>query len=377
MLKHFKVFDNAADYEEYIFDSGYTAPNISIIHDLGGVDNDRVYYNPLDTYLTFKILSGGTIVWKVNDASFARAISYKLNNGQWTSITSTTAGVSIAVNEGDILQFKGTNTAYGNASYRNTFSASTAYFDAEGNIMSLIYGDNFRGQTNLNASYAFASLFIITRVLHAHNLKLSATKLTNYCYIHMFYGSTLITPPTELPAKVLSAFCYQNMFGSSTRLIRTPELPATTLAEFCYQNMFLGCTALETACDLPATALTTWCYNSMFQNCPNLIKAPSELPATTMVTDCYRKMFSGCEKLTKVPALPAKTLAFESYHQMFYGCTSLKNITCLATNISAQDCTYQWVNGVSSTGTFVKDSNMSSWTTGVNGIPANWTVINA
>jgi hypothetical protein len=57
------------------------------------------------------------------------------------------------------------------------------------------------------------------------------------------------------------------------------------------------------------------------------------------------------------------------YHQdLFYS----KN--CLATNISASDCTYNWVNGVASNGTFTKVASMSSWTTGTNGIPSGWTV---
>ena len=36
-----------------------------------------------------------------------------------------------------------------------------------------------------------------------------------------------------------------------------------------------------------------------------------------------------------------------------------------------------WVKGVSSTGTFVKNPNMTSWPTGVSGIPNNWTVQDA
>ena len=61
---------------------------------------------------------------------------------------------------------------------------------------------------------------------------------------------------------------------------------------------------------------------------------------------------------------------------MFYGCTKLKYIKCLATDISATNCTYNWVNGVASTGTFVKAAVIESWTTGDSGIPTGWTVLN-
>ena len=63
---------------------------------------------------------------------------------------------------------------------------------------------------------------------------------------------------------------------------------------------------------------------------------------------------------------------------MFQGCTNLNYIKCLATDISARYCTDDWVNGVQTTsGTFVKNQSMTSWTTGDNGIPTNWTVQDA
>ena len=59
---------------------------------------------------------------------------------------------------------------------------------------------------------------------------------------------------------------------------------------------------------------------------------------------------------------------------MFASCTSLTAITCLATDISATNCTTNWVNGVAASGTFTKAASMESWTRGNNGIPSNWTV---
>ena len=88
-------------------------------------------------------------------------------------------------------------------------------------------------------------------------------------------------------------------------------------------------------------------------------------------------MFDGCGSLTVAPELPATTLANACYIQMFGGCTSLNYIKCLATDISATNCTYNWVNGVAPTGTFVKNPNMTSWTTGDSGIPSGWTVQDA
>ena len=62
---------------------------------------------------------------------------------------------------------------------------------------------------------------------------------------------------------------------------------------------------------------------------------------------------------------------------MFYGCTNLNHIECLAADISAYDCTYNWVTGVSSTGMFIKQRDMNDWTTGASSIPEGWTVVDA
>ena len=88
-------------------------------------------------------------------------------------------------------------------------------------------------------------------------------------------------------------------------------------------------------------------------------------------------MFCGCTSLTTAPELPATTLASECYQAMFANCTSLNYIKCLATSRAEAWCTSGWVSGVASSGTFVKNPNMTSWTTGQDGIPSNWTVIDA
>jgi hypothetical protein len=62
---------------------------------------------------------------------------------------------------------------------------------------------------------------------------------------------------------------------------------------------------------------------------------------------------------------------------MFYGCNKLNYIKMLATDISARYCLTKWVNGVATTGTFIKASSMTSLPSGVNGIPSGWTVENA
>jgi hypothetical protein len=63
-------------------------------------------------YLTFEILTGGTILWKAATTGVTRTISYSVNYGEWTEITSSTGGTEINVSAGDKVRFKGNNTAY-------------------------------------------------------------------------------------------------------------------------------------------------------------------------------------------------------------------------------------------------------------------------
>ena len=381
-------------------------PYVAYIEDADRIDwNSKEIVDYTTEYLTFNILSAGTINWKASNSSIAKTIEYKLNNNEWTSITSNTdsSAPTITVNSGDKIQFKGSNAQYASGSSKyNSFRGSTASFEVEGNIMSLIYGDDFKNKLAISSTYAFYSLFRgCTKLASAENLVLPATTLTSYCYAQMFYNCTSLTTAPALPATTLYDNCYSHMFDSCTSLISAPALPAIVLTDSCYTGMFRNCTSLKTASELSAetlasdccqymfygctsltkvpklsaTKLATYCYSSMFAGCTSLTTAP-ELPVTTLADGCYQSMFNGCTSLTTAPELPATTLATQCYQGMFQGCTSLNYIKCLATDISASNCTYFWVDGIASTGTFVKNA-MTSWATGTSGIPTGWTVQDA
>lgn len=434
----------------------------------------------LGQYLTFNILEGGKISWYSNRSGFSRTIQYSKNGGSWTNLIGRYPGqygpdpaTGVTVEAGDIIQFRGDNTEYGGrSSWRWChFGFSSAKFNIEGNIMSLISSTNFANLTTVSGE-AFLHIFNDTKVVSAHNLLLPATTIGSHCYRGMFEGCTLLTTaPAILPAMTLAGGCYAGMFQGCTSLTTAPALPATVLKRGCYTGMFAGCTSLTTAPALPATAFppsmggggsgaiaglgcyegmfsgctalttvpafkveslstaSTYCFQKMFSGCTNLTGVSIDFKATTlpdmccsgMFKDCssllaapdisastvgwescremftrcislrsaprrlaqslyvssYRDMFYGCSSLTTAPELPATTLTSHCYDSMFNGCTSLNYIKCLATDISAGNCTSNWVKGVASTGTFVKNPNMSSWATGDSGIPSGWTVKNA
>ena len=416
MRKYIYHFDTEADFNEMRSAENYDEPWVSLTEDVERIDfnkteeekeRERLKFMPL----TFEIHSDGEIRWKSTNTGNTKTIEYSKNEGEtWTEITSASgdSAPSISVVSGETIQFRGNNTAYG-TSYSNykCFSGTTCSFSAKGNIMSLINSTDFANLTTLESASTFYCLFRnCSGLTDASNLLLPATTLASQCYDRMFIGCTSLTTAPALPATTLTSYCYQYMFqdcnsltgvpsnylpatnlsGASacymymfsgcTSLTSVPALPATTLATSCYSSMFRGCTSLTQAPALPASALTKECYREMFAGCTILTTAPV-LPTTTLASYCYSGMFSGCTSLITAPALPSPTLATGCYEYMFSNCTNLTSIKCLATDISATSCRTYWVSGVASTGTFIKAASMSSWSTGVSGIPSGWTVQDA
>lgn len=315
MIDYIKLVQNQTELTAFKASNDFITPNVTWVYDTRTVDYNPHYYS--QDYLTFVAEEDGTFNFSRNN------INYSVDGGKtWTTLTSNTNTPTIQA--GSKIMWKAVFTPELSNGI-GTFH-STGRFIAQGNPMSLLYGDDFKGQTSLSGKdYAFACLFIrCTGLTSAKNIALVATTLSEDCYSHMFEGCTSLT--------------------------MIPTLPATTLAPACYMSMFNGCSSLTKAPTLPAITLTQACYMYMFQNCISLTTAPV-LPATTLTTSCYLYMFNGC--------------------------TKLNNITCLATNTSASLCTYYWVNGVASTGTFTKAANVNNWPMGVSGIPSGWTIQNS
>lgn len=282
---------------------------------VSSVISETCEYSPVhhyeNDYLTFKVISPGKIYWRSN-GSLVRNIEYSLNNGTWTTLTSAATPPTIDVVANDVVRFRGTNQSYATSktaysgfgqgeagtSGQATYDSDAAEVNIEGNIMSLVYGDNFVGQTAFNGgTYNFCSMFKKLKVVSAENL----------------------------------------------------ILPATTLTQYCYRALFSWCTYLEDAPQLPATTLAKGCYWYMFERCA----------------------------ITTAPDLPAEHLVAECYGSMFTSCSSLNFIKCMAIDgFNLTNCKQTWVNGVASSGTFVKDSGVavSTWTRGTSGIPTNWLV---
>ena len=315
-----------------------------------------------------------TISLKDNESFLLlRDLQYSKDKDNWTTFTPSTTALDISLNQGEKLYIRGSENQGG---VRLKISGSQAHI-VGGNINTLIKYDDPNNVTI--SQYAFIELFEGDKKLtSASNLKLPATTLKMRCYSSMFSGCSALTTAPELPATTLAADCYMTMFQYCRSLTTAPALPATTLANQCYRFMFDSCSSLTTAPALPATTLTQSCYESMFNYCSSLTTAPA-LPATTLTQSCYESMFNYCTSLTTAPTLPATTLETRCYQGMFSYCNSLNYIKCLALNDSSNTNDFRtycegWVDGVSSSGTFISSDYYSKgWYWGNDGVPKNWT----
>ena len=225
---------------------------VHLYQESGGGGGDIDYS---EEYLTIEVIGDGVLNWRAygsNANSYTKAqrtIQYSKNNGDWVTITSASGNAmpTIDVVEGDVVRIKGEYNGSGaTTSSYSSFSGSTATFNVYGNIMSLIYGDYFIGQTNIPQVGIFAALFSnCVGLIDASNLILPATTLKPNCYIRMFRKCRNLTTAPKLPVTNLANMCYQHMFYECKSLTQAPELPATTLADNCYNSMFNGCSNLN------------------------------------------------------------------------------------------------------------------------------------
>ena len=333
-------------------DTPFVRPNVSHC-----IEDNHVHYNPKpipfeDMYLTFEALEDEVQILFVEPRNESWFLYASTDNGKhWTEYESSSSGTVMGtLNTGEKLLVKGYNSNM-KGRYSSGRIQSTGLNSVYGNTMSLIYGDDFKGVTEFpqDSNSNLISLFGGNLgLVSAENLILPSTVLTTYCYANLFTGCTnLVNAPLLLPATELASDCYSNMFYNCTSLTTTPELPATTLASSCYYQMFYNCTSLTTV---------------------------PELPVTTLASGCYEKMFYGCSNITTAPVLPATELVSYCYGGMFQGCSNLNYIKAMFTTTPSTNYTSNWVSGIASSGTFVKNSAATWTTTGVNGIPSGWTV---
>ncbi len=344
-------------------------------------------------YLTFTALEDGQFTFKLPatiTATQITSVSYRINKGNWIETINDNTLKTITVDNvksGDKVEWKGTGTTYSTANDKYCNFASTCKFDVSGNIMSLLYGDNFAEQNEISATFVFNRLFNnCAKLINAQNLSMPAMTLTNYCYQAMFLSCTGLVTAPELPATTLATACYMGMFNGCSSLIEQPELPATKMELYCYNCMFQNCSSLYKVHKLPQSELVEGCWAGMFFGTG--LKTYFDLDYTIPVTSCFDSMFAECKSLIKAPVIHLTSTVDGAIGEIFLNCTSLKDVEIyIPAPVLDDDNKYyldkMWLQGVAAKGTLrvhCTDADMEKWKSAdavnVNCVPEGWNVVN-
>lgn len=278
------------------------------------------------TYLTFKIIEDGAITWYGQNGY---ELEYSMDDGDnWYPLTSLT------LVRGDVVNVR-------SASNITEHGETIGYFEDDvhikyevyGNIMSLLYGDDYIGEDSLNCDYALAGLFDGCKGLtNAENLILPATSITEGGYQSMFNTCVNLKKTPKLPAGEVNVLGYAYMFEGCDSLLAAPQINATYIGDSGCTSMFNNCdNLLSGPFELKPTVVYEYTYAWMFEGCVNLITAPV-IRATEGREYAFYSMFDGCESLVNAPVLRFDFNYDHICQSMFAGCTSLTHVPALTAN---------------------------------------------
>lgn len=173
-------------------------------------------------YLTFEAIESGTFSFSASPKITSGNLYYSTDNGiTWVNLSYNTNTLTITA--GNIIIWKGNLTSDG---IGIGCFVTTGNFNAYGNVMSLLYGDNFIGQTDLiGKDYVFYQLFYNTKINNAQNLVLPATTLADSCYYMMFWGCTNLVTQAIVPniVKPVQAIYCSGMYVDTQVPINTND----------------------------------------------------------------------------------------------------------------------------------------------------------
>ena len=293
-------------------------------------------------YFTIHSLEDSNDIYIKRNTQTGNTEYYTVDSGSTWSIMPSGSGAKkiTTLNSGDTMWIKCTTSKWAESYDKNNTLYSTKNIKVYGNIMSLLYGDNFTGQTTVGA-YGLCGIFFGTSATGTSNTKLVSAK-------------NLVLPATNL-----NISSYNGMFRGCTNLVDCPRvLPATTLYQDTYSSMFEGCTSLVEGPEIMATTIgataSTSCMQRMF---------------------CMNRNSKVTAAMTKGPVLRivGPTIAAGTYTQLFCGNGNLTEVTILAegTNLTFTN----WLQNVSSSGV-IKKLSTTTLTSGANGKPSGWSYEN-
>lgn len=210
----------------------------------------------------FTIQADVDFEWYISGCPGGHNTYYRKNHtGEWkllyTPITvyGETTWFNTEFEGGDIIELKSVLSEDDYGTFQGNKCVGTFYiydypkqgidvpYNISGNILSLVYGDDFRDKYSLPENIVLGGMFSDKFVKDASNLVLPFTTAPNCT--SMFENCKYLIKAPKLPALTLTPGCYERMFTRSYNLTKAPLLPAIHTVQNCYSDMFENCFALK------------------------------------------------------------------------------------------------------------------------------------
>lgn len=349
--------------------------------------NGWVPYIPsyIDQYLTIESLVDNNVIkWKNSSSSgVLKHIYYSTDGDIWRGEFSSYNGATLAtLNTGDKLYLKADHIT-GSWNDHCMFTASGQY-NVYGNLLSLIYMDEFADKSSIDSTECFIQTFNSTPVVSAENLVIPITAVPDSGLRELFISCTSLVSADISYIQSAGKYSMMNMFKGCTSL-ESIKLPSSelTLNTYAFYNAFNGCSNLATDIVLTLSGGYSSVCQTMFSGCTSLKKVTLNITSTADlgVGSAFNRMFYGCTGLENAyfNFYGNLTGTGSTCKEMFSGCSSLSYIKAMPKNINFSGPgsslpTCNWVSGVAANGTFVKNSQATWNKTGTNGVPSGWSV---
>lgn len=209
-------------------------------------------------YFFITAVSSGTLVPRADGT--LPEVYYSIDKETWEIFDTT-----LSVSPGDNIYFKANlignvgsngNTRFLENDINSEPGISTAKFNVSGNILSLLFSDNYLTETIGEEDYfTFWEFFDNLGVVDASNLILPNITI-RYCYGWMFKDCKDLVSAPVLPASVLEEGCYYEMFAGSSNLSSVSCLATDISASDCTSGWLWGVS--ETGTFTKAASMSSW-----------------------------------------------------------------------------------------------------------------------
>lgn len=191
-------------------------------------------------YLTFEPISSA-----VTFSHGIQTFQYSLDDGETWS-TCTTAQ-TVTVNVGQKMKLKGSFNNINQDRDTNRFTATGGTWKAYGNLLSLLYGDNFASVTVLDKDGLLFCFYHCQNLVNVDNLTIPITSITVIRGLRATFRDCGFSsvPSDLLQATTIARECYMGTFEECVNLVKAPILPATNIPSYAYFAMFNNCSSLN------------------------------------------------------------------------------------------------------------------------------------